>query len=191
MQFTKPATLYPKDTDSKTSSRASSPAKLTPMQTLEQIRRQLEELNVKVEQFSSNKNEREYKLLEELLTQLLLKLDLVDSEGVEQIKTERRVLVRDVQAVLDHLELKAYANEQPSSFVLAHTTAIINNSSNNSNSNEQSSDCISAANQLNVSTASSDNSSAPVQLNESNNTFETAHTSETVHDLVLDSEMSC
>lgn len=180
----KPAALYPKDEEMKSSSRANSPARLTPAQTLEQLRRQLDELTARVEKFSGNKSDREYRLLEELLTQLLLKLDLVESEGVEKIKLDRRVLVKDVQAVLDQLELKAFANEQPLALVPASSALVPADA--NTNKPSEAGKSVADANKLNEAGESG------ADINKfSKADGSTARSEEGVKDLVLDSEMSC
>jgi len=70
-----------------------------------------ERIQEQVNQYKGVKGSKDYLYLEEMLTRLMLKLDAVDSEGKEEIRNVRRKAVRTVQASIDHLELKAMANE--------------------------------------------------------------------------------
>jgi hypothetical protein len=66
-------------------------------------------LQASVEQFTGSKGSKEYSYIEEMLTQLLIKLDKIDSNGEEKIRMMRRDTVRNVQSLIDQLELKAMA----------------------------------------------------------------------------------
>ena len=82
------------------------------MEQLEQIYAEAESLEHKVNVFSGRKKDKEYMYMEEMLTRLIIKLDNIDSEGKDEIRSIRRKAVKTVQATLDHLELKAMAQEQ-------------------------------------------------------------------------------
>lgn len=79
------------------------------MEAIQQITAKANEMKSTVEQFSGNKCDKQYAYLEEMLTQLLIKLDKIDSYGQENIRTMRKNAVRTVQMTIDQLELKASA----------------------------------------------------------------------------------
>jgi len=79
------------------------------MDAIEQIAAKANELKSTVEQFIGNKSDKQYIYLEEMLTQLLIKLDKIDSDGQDNIRTMRKNAVRTVQMTIDQLELKAAA----------------------------------------------------------------------------------
>lgn len=93
--------------------RSPSPANLTSQERVELILLEAEELQRRVNRFGGLKATKEYRLLEEMLTQLLLKLDGIDSEGKEEIRKVRRCAVKVVTASIDMLELKASSRSQP------------------------------------------------------------------------------
>ncbi len=84
---------------------------LPPLERAQNIVKEAQGLQQRVESFTGHKADKEYIYLEEMLTRLLIKLDNIDSEGREDIRSARRQGVKIVQATLDQLELKAFANE--------------------------------------------------------------------------------
>jgi hypothetical protein len=96
-----------------TQERAPSPTKLSPLELVQNILKEAEEVQQQVNSFSGTKGDKTYLYLEEILTRLLIKLDNIDSEGKEEIRNTRRQAVRTVQSSIDQLELKAFANDQP------------------------------------------------------------------------------
>jgi len=64
------------------------------------------ELKVRVSSFNGNKEDKEYLCLEELLLRCILNLDLVDSEGYEEVKATRRAAVKEIQKFISELEAK-------------------------------------------------------------------------------------
>lgn len=79
------------------------------MEAIQQIAAKANELKSTVEEFSGNKCDKQYVFLEEMLTQLLIKLDKIESYGQENIRMMRKNAVRTVQMTIDQLELKAAA----------------------------------------------------------------------------------
>ena len=119
--------LAPNMKASETDSRSSSPAlaNMSPLEVVQSIKQQADELQEKVNQFTGAKSDKEYKFIEEMLTRLLLKLDGIESDGKEEIRTIRRQAVKTIQASIDHLELRALGSDM--SLALQDS----NNSSNN------------------------------------------------------------
>ncbi|CAH1772402.1 unnamed protein product [Owenia fusiformis] len=104
-----------KPEDVKPRSRSPSPApKLTPMETIEKVLSEAMGYQTQIEDFTGSKQDKQYKMLEEMLTRSLLKLDLVESNGQDEIRQARKKTVKYIQSCLDQLELKAMSNEAPS-----------------------------------------------------------------------------
>ncbi|CAM9395376.1 BAG family molecular chaperone regulator 3-like isoform X1 [Lampetra fluviatilis] len=64
-------------------------------------------LEVEVRAFEGRRSDKAYLVLEEMLTKEVLKLDTVDTGGHEEVRQARKQAIREVQAILEHLELKA------------------------------------------------------------------------------------
>jgi len=62
---------------------------------------------IDVDEFCGRKGDKQYLLTEEMLTRLLIKLDRIESEGRDEIRSARREAVRTVQGLLDRLEMNA------------------------------------------------------------------------------------
>jgi lipopolysaccharide biosynthesis regulator YciM len=88
---------------------------MTTLEQLEEIYKEAEDLEQKVNVFTGSKQDHEYRYMEEMLTRLIIKLDNIDSAGKDEIRRVRRKAVKTVQATLDHLELKALAHERTQS----------------------------------------------------------------------------
>lgn len=84
----------------------------TPMEQIEEVINNVKEYSVRVNQFQGTKKDKEYKLLEEMLTRNLLKLDCVEAGCDDNVRQKRKQTVKDIQAYLDQLELKAFSQEQ-------------------------------------------------------------------------------
>ncbi|XP_050395130.1 BAG family molecular chaperone regulator 3 [Patella vulgata] len=80
---------------------------------IESVTAEVNELEQQVNQFTGQKSDKSYKYLEEMLTRSLIKLDGVEAEGHDDIRTRRKQTVRYIQQTLDMLELKASSNEPP------------------------------------------------------------------------------
>lgn len=77
---------------------------------VQQIVQRVTELEQRVQCFTGKRNDKNYLLLEELLTKELLALDSVDPEGRADVRQARRDGVRRVQTILEELE---QLEEQP------------------------------------------------------------------------------
>ena len=124
--------LAPDTKVSDTDSRASSPAlaNMSPLETVQQIKEQADELQEKVNQFTGAKSDKEYRFIEEMLTRLLLKLDGIESDGKEEIRTIRREAVKTIQASIDHLELRALGSDVSPGGRDSYTSQDFNSSNN-------------------------------------------------------------
>lgn len=71
---------------------------------MQQIVQGVAELEQRVKCFTGKRNDKNYLLLEELLTKELLALDSVDPEGRADVRQARRDGVRRVQTILEELE---------------------------------------------------------------------------------------
>lgn len=76
------------------------------MEQLDGIKSEMDAVGDRVEKFSGEKTDKEYIYLDETMTTLLLKLDMVESGGVEEIRDRRRQLVRLIQEYARKLEQK-------------------------------------------------------------------------------------
>ena len=100
--------------ETKARSVSPAPAHLTPLEQITAITEELAKHQTAVDTFAGKKTDKDYLYMEEMMTRLLIKLDRIDSQGKDEIRVARKQAVRNVQAALDHLELKVMANEAPS-----------------------------------------------------------------------------
>ncbi|NXU50646.1 BAG4 regulator, partial [Turnix velox] len=86
---------------------ANNPPAVSPeIQRILQVTAQSERLEQEVDEFVGKKTEKSYKLLEEMLTKLLLELDSIETGGQEGVRQARKESVHRIQAILDKLERK-------------------------------------------------------------------------------------
>ena len=71
---------------------------------LNKIMNEVHELVEKVNTFEGEKNDKEYKQLDEWLTSSLLTLDDIDSDGDEDIRGQRKEIIERINHSLDKLE---------------------------------------------------------------------------------------
>ncbi|XP_008936296.1 PREDICTED: BAG family molecular chaperone regulator 4, partial [Merops nubicus] len=67
---------------------------------------QAEQLEQEVDEFVGRKTDKSYRLLEELLTKLLLELDSIETGGQDTVRQARKESVHRIQAILEKLERK-------------------------------------------------------------------------------------
>ncbi|NXL32695.1 BAG4 regulator, partial [Glaucidium brasilianum] len=65
-----------------------------------------EELEQEVDEFVGKKTDKSYRLLEEMLTKLLLELDSIETGGQDSVRQARKESVHRIQAILETLERK-------------------------------------------------------------------------------------
>lgn len=87
------------------------PRKRTQKEIIEAVAQEVASFQESVNLFSGTKTDKQYKYLEEMLTRNLLKLDDIVAGDNEDIRTARKLAVKEITASLDQLELKAFAFE--------------------------------------------------------------------------------
>ncbi|XP_035392082.1 BAG family molecular chaperone regulator 4 [Electrophorus electricus] len=75
---------------------------------VQQVLVRVQLLQEDVDEFVGKKTDKSYRCLEELLTKELLELDSVETNGQDAIRHARKEAVQKIQAILDHLEKKAF-----------------------------------------------------------------------------------
>ncbi|NXJ89009.1 BAG4 regulator, partial [Corythaixoides concolor] len=65
-----------------------------------------EQLEQEVDEFVGKKTDKSYRLLEEMLTKLLLELDSIETGGQDSVRQARKESVHKIQAILEKLERK-------------------------------------------------------------------------------------
>ncbi|XP_076859359.1 BAG family molecular chaperone regulator 4 isoform X2 [Brachyhypopomus gauderio] len=75
---------------------------------VQQVLARVQLLHEDVDEFVGKKTDKSYRYLEELLTKELLVLDSVETNGQDAIRHARKEAVQKIQAILDHLEKKAF-----------------------------------------------------------------------------------
>ncbi|NWU24558.1 BAG4 regulator, partial [Dyaphorophyia castanea] len=83
------------------------PAAIPPeIQRILHVMGQAEQLEEEVDEFVGKKTDKSYRLLEEMLTKLLLELDSVETGGQDSVRQARKESVHRIQAILEKLERK-------------------------------------------------------------------------------------
>lgn len=106
------------------------PKNETTIEKIQSIQKDVLDLMDRIDHYScKSKRDREYVYLDEMLTQHLLKLDTIDSDGNEIIKKARREAIKSINKCIEALEAKAAEAIGPN-------TNITNNSIDNSISSQ-------------------------------------------------------
>ncbi|KAK6643023.1 hypothetical protein RUM43_004526 [Polyplax serrata] len=83
-----------------------------PIEKVQVIQKEVEELMKQVESFKGNsRSDKQYLMLDELLTRQLLLLDNIDTEGKENIRQARKDTIRSIQRCISTLENKVPLQE--------------------------------------------------------------------------------
>ncbi|NWZ95530.1 BAG4 regulator, partial [Nesospiza acunhae] len=86
---------------------ATHPAALQPeIQRILHVMGEAEQLEEEVDEFVGRKTDKSYRLLEEMLTKLLLELDSIETGGQDSVRQARKESVHRIQAILEKLERK-------------------------------------------------------------------------------------
>ncbi|CAM1312576.1 Uncharacterised protein PB.5945, partial [Pycnogonum litorale] len=90
-----------------TKRRAPSPPKpKSSLEKIEGIQAAVNDLKGKIEEFSGSVYDKNYLYLDEQLTQNMLKLDVIDTEGKDEVRKARKSTVQEIQRCLAKLEVK-------------------------------------------------------------------------------------
>ncbi|NXP03784.1 BAG4 regulator, partial [Thinocorus orbignyianus] len=76
------------------------------IQRILQVMGEAEQLEQEVDEFVGKKTDKSYRLLEEMLTKLLLELDSIETGGQDSVRQARKESVHRIQAILEKLERK-------------------------------------------------------------------------------------
>lgn len=76
------------------------------IQRILHVTEQAEQLEQEVDEFVGKKTDKSYRLLEEMLTKLLLELDSIETGGQDGVRQARKEAVHRIQAILEKLERK-------------------------------------------------------------------------------------
>ena len=82
----------------------------TPIDLVNEVNDELAKLRDQVESFSGKQGDKEYRFLDEMLTRLLIKLDNIDSQGLEEVRKARKSSIISVQQTVSLLESKVRKN---------------------------------------------------------------------------------
>ncbi|NXO67238.1 BAG4 regulator, partial [Phainopepla nitens] len=86
---------------------STSPAATQPeIQRILHVMGEAEQLEEEVDEFVGKKTDKSYRLLEEMLTKLLLELDSIETGGQDSVRQARKESVHRIQAILEKLERK-------------------------------------------------------------------------------------
>jgi BCL2-associated athanogene 3 len=78
------------------------------MERIQEVQQEVESLAARVEQFNGNsRTDKEYLFLDEMLTRELIKLDTIEVEGNDSLRTARKDVIRNIQKTIALLENKA------------------------------------------------------------------------------------
>lgn len=82
------------------------------LQQIAVILQNVEDLVLRVESYSGTGRDKHFRFLDEMLTRCMLRLDDIDTEGREDIRSARKAAVMKVQSCIDKLEVKAEESER-------------------------------------------------------------------------------
>ncbi|XP_017786892.1 PREDICTED: BAG domain-containing protein Samui-like isoform X2 [Nicrophorus vespilloides] len=86
------------------------PKKATPLDLIQNIQKDVNELMSQVERFEGKPRDKQYLYLDEMLTRNLLKLDNIETEGKDTIRQARKMAIRCIEECIKVLENKAANN---------------------------------------------------------------------------------
>jgi len=123
------ASLHVEEPPQRARSPSPAPPNMTPLEIIEQVLAEGARLKEEVEVYSGGRKEKPYLRLEELLTRLMLKLDRIESEGRDDIRSARREAVHTIQSTLELLESRTSATAAKKDLPSAESSAAPENSS--------------------------------------------------------------
>uniref|UniRef100_A0A1I8F371 WW domain-containing protein n=1 Tax=Macrostomum lignano TaxID=282301 RepID=A0A1I8F371_9PLAT len=96
-------------------SRSPSPIVQSALERIQAVEAESRRLETDIKAYAGGPEEKQYRLLEETLTRLMMKLDAIESAGESDVRDARKACVQYIQSLLDYLEMKAAANAAGSS----------------------------------------------------------------------------
>lgn len=86
---------------------------LGPLEQIQAIQKDVSSLMEQVETFSGKSKDKQYLYLDEMLTRNLIKLDNIDTQGQESIRSARKEAIKCIEKTIGILEAKAAADVIP------------------------------------------------------------------------------
>lgn len=86
------------------------PQPKTAIEHIQAVQKDVLDLKGEIEKFNGKYKDKQYLFLDEMLTRNLLKLDNIDTEGKENIRTARKEAIKCIQNCISILEAKAAVN---------------------------------------------------------------------------------
>ena len=87
---------------------------LTPMEKIQEITKDVAELEKEINAFAGNTKTKQYLYLDEMLTRKLITLDDIDCEGNANVRQARKDCIKFVQSYINKLEAKLLDNNNSS-----------------------------------------------------------------------------
>jgi len=128
------ASLHVEEPQQRARSPSPAPPNMTPLEIIEQVLAEAAQLEEEVKVYAGGRKEKSYLRLEELLTRLLLKLDRIESEGREDIRSARREAVHAIESILGLLESRTSQTATKQGVPSADSGGLPENSSSDSTS---------------------------------------------------------
>lgn len=75
-----------------------------PISRVQSIQKEVNDLRAKIENFKGSRTDKEYIYLDEMLTRNLLKLDDIDTEGKDNVRSARKEAIKTIQRCISVLE---------------------------------------------------------------------------------------
>jgi len=168
------ASLHVEEPPRRARSPSPAPPNMTPLEIIELVLVEAAQLKKEAEVYTGGRKEKPYLRLEELLTRLLLKLDRIESEGRDDIRSARRGAVHTIESILQLLESRIATKVSPPS---AESSAVPENSGNDAT--------VDSTSETNMQTSHTNDS--PRDSEETKANVDAA----AVKEMVLGSEVSC
>ena len=123
------ASLHVEEPPRRARSPSPAPPNMTSLEIIEQVLVEGAQLKEEVEVYVGGRKEKPYLRLEELLTRLMLKLDRIESEGRDDIRSARREAVHTIESILELLESRTSATAAKKDLPSTESSAVPENSS--------------------------------------------------------------
>ncbi|KAK3930174.1 BAG domain-containing protein Samui [Frankliniella fusca] len=78
-----------------------------PLEKVKEVQLEVESLAKQVDEFKGTRKDKQYLYLDEMLTRELIKLDVIETEGRDEVRAARKEAIRSIQQCISRLESKA------------------------------------------------------------------------------------